>query len=169
MNDMMIREFDGGYNLELSKKKKHISFSSYFDFSFYIGLDVQTIKNIVLENNGVILSVDVSNNADSNFRYNGNNTIDVLHFKDRIDCENVMSILSSEQQISSVLKKVNDLTKKYNFKQEYSRDDIKSLYKDKYILSIWDLEKYTEEKAEGFYNFEDFLLDYLEQNLIFEQ
>lgn len=165
--DMMIREFDGGYNLELSKKKRNMIFSSYFDFSFLTGLDVESIKNIVLENNGVIMNVDLSNNGNS-YKYNSDNTIDILHFKSKEDCEKVMNILSDEQQVSSMLKKVNDLAKKYNSK-DYNREDIKNFYKDEYILNIWEIEKYTEDKGEGFFCFEDFLLDYLEQNLIFEQ
>ena len=51
-NSFMIREFEGKYNLELSKKRKNTSFTGCVDFFYEIGLEIDEIKNIVTSNFG---------------------------------------------------------------------------------------------------------------------
>lgn len=165
--NMIIRNFNGGYNLELSNKKSNLSFSSCYDFSIFLGLDITDIKNIVEENNGVILEIDLDLYNEYSYKEK-NNKMEIIHFESKDDCLKVIEIFEYEKKISSLLDKVRYLEKKYNSKDERTRDELKSCYTDEYILSIWDIEKYTEESGEGFFYFDDFLLDFIEQNLIFE-
>ena len=97
-----------------------------------------------------------------------NNKIEIISFKTKEDCKKVMELFLHEKKINEVYNQVKKLEKKYNSKGCHDRNQIKSCYTDKYILGVWDIEKYTEEKGEGFNTFEDFLLDFIEQNLIFE-
>lgn len=61
-------------------------------------------------------------------------------------------------KVEQVYNGAKAMEKEYNSKDNRTMQDIKGLYTDKYILSIW--------KDETTYsNFEDFLLDIIEQNL----
>lgn len=164
---MIIREFNGGYNLELSNKKKNMSFSSCYDFSIFLGLDINEIKDIVKGNYGNILEIDLNFYNEYSYR-DKDNKIEIIHFESKDKCLDVMNIFYTEKKISSLLEKVRVLEKKYNSKEEHTRDDLKACYEDDYILSIWNIERYTEESGEGFLYFDDFLLEFIEQNLIFE-
>lgn len=74
----------------------------------------------------------------------------------------------SHKTIKMLLKIVRKMEKKYDSQYRRTPKDLKALYKDNYILSIWKDEKYNKETGEGWNCFEDFLIDFIEQNLIFE-
>lgn len=165
--NMIIRKFDEGFNLELDNKKKNISFSSCNDFADYLFLDVTEVKNMVEGNKGTIISINLDDYNEFSYK-DKDNKMDIIHFSSKEDCLKLMDLFYEERKISVLLNDIKSLEKKYGSKEEHTREDVKSCYEDDYILGIWDIEKYTEESGEGFFHFEDFLLSFIEQNLIFE-
>ena len=73
-----------------------------------------------------------------------------------------------EKRFSYVLTELDKFTKENNLKNNISLKDIKSCYEDEEILDIWEGEKILSDDDDGWTNFEDFLIDYLEQFLIFD-
>lgn len=164
---ILMTEFREGYNLELSNKKRNLSFSSCNDFSIFLNLDVEEIKEIVKHAKGNIIEIDLNLYNEYSYR-DKDNKMEVINFESKEDCIKSIEMFNFEKKISMVLEKVRFLEKSYNKKEMYTRNDIKSCYEDEYIMGVWDIEKYTEEKGEGFFYFEDFLLSFIEENLIFE-
>ena len=72
-----------------------------------------------------------------------------------------------EKRFSYVLTELDKFTKENNLKNNISLKDIKRCYEDEEILDIWEGEKILSDDY-GWTNFEDFLIDYLEQFLIFD-
>lgn len=73
-----------------------------------------------------------------------------------------------EKRFSYVLTELDKFTKENNLKNNISLKDIKRCYEDEEILDIWEGEKILSDDDDGWTNFEDFLIDYLEQFLIFD-
>lgn len=79
-----------------------------------------------------------------------------------------MSTLTVEQKAKAaeLFEKVKKIEKEYGSDDYRTIEDIEGCYTDYYTLSAWEEERYTEEKGEGFMTFEDFLLDFIEQNIM---
>ena len=73
-----------------------------------------------------------------------------------------------EKRFSYVLTELDKFTKENNLKNNISLKDIKRCYEDEEILDIWEGEKILSDDDDGWTNFEDFLIGYLEQFLIFD-
>ena len=73
-----------------------------------------------------------------------------------------------KKRFSYVLTELDKFTKENNLKNNISLKDIKRCYEDEEILDIWEGEKILSDDDDGWTNFEDFLIDYLEQFLIFD-
>lgn len=163
---MVIREVGEKFTLEVLNKRSDIGVTTCLDLSYETGLSVDEIKELTVKNNGEIFEVEV--NTFGFYSKYDLNVLESIIFVNKEDCENVLNIFNFERKINEVFKKVKVLEKQYNSKENRTKEDIKMCYDDKYILEIWEIEKYTEEKGEGFATFESFLIDFIEQNLIFE-
>ena len=73
-----------------------------------------------------------------------------------------------KKRFSYVLTELDKFIKENNLKNNISLKDIKRCYEDEEILDIWEGEKILSDDDDGWTNFEDFLIDYLEQFLIFD-
>lgn len=73
-----------------------------------------------------------------------------------------------EKEMKEVLRVVKELEKEHGSEEDRTIENIKACYIDDYILDIWDEEKYKEETGEGWHTFEDFIISFIEQNIIFE-
>lgn len=73
-----------------------------------------------------------------------------------------------EDTIQNVYDEVKKLEKEYRSEENRTIEDIRACFVDDYILDIWDSEKYNEETDDGWVDFDDFILSFLEQNMIFE-
>ena len=73
-----------------------------------------------------------------------------------------------KKRFSYVLTELDKFTKENNLKNNISLKDIKRCYEDEEILDIWEGEKILSDDDDGWTNFEDFLIGYLEQFLIFD-
>ena len=70
------------------------------------------------------------------------------------------------ENIQKVLLRIREEEK--HFKR--TEEDIKTCYTDTYILSVWESEgMYLEETGEGWNSFEDFLTDFILQNIEAEE
>lgn len=165
-NRLIIKEVGEKFTLELLQKRNNTGVTTCLDLSFETGLSVDEIKEITMKNKGEIFEVEI--NTFSSYPKYDLNAVESIIFTNKEDCENVLNIFNYEKKINEVYRKVKVLEKQYNSKDNRTREDIKMCYDDKYILDIWEIEKYTEEKDEGFVTFESFLIDFIEQNLIFE-
>ena len=75
----------------------------------------------------------------------------------------------NQDNINYVYNKVKELEKEYNSEDSRSKQDIIDCYSDDYILEIWkDEGQYIEETGEGWNTFEDFLIDFIKQNIELE-
>lgn len=162
-NEIVKRGYGGCFYLELSRKRRGCEFSSCEEIASNVGIDIDSLKNIILNNNGEV------NVEESHYGFNNryDETIETIMFKNEEDIDNVINILKSEIKITDLHNKIKELERKYNAKDKKAREDVIELCKDEYILSIWNIEKYSEENEEGFASFEGFLLNYIEENLIY--
>lgn len=79
-----------------------------------------------------------------------------------------MLTIEQKENAKKVFDKVKQLEKKYESEENRGIKDIEGCYTDYYILSVWEEEQYNEETGEGWGTFEDFLIDFIEQNIMFE-
>lgn len=64
---------------------------------------------------------------------------------------------------------IKELEIEYDSQDSRTLKDIEDCYEDDYILSIWDMEDAENNDGDGWTNFEDFLIDFIEQNIQCEQ
>lgn len=93
---------------------------------------------------------------------------EVIAFDLEEDAKKMIDVLGFEKKVSEVFRVVKKLEREYGSEYNRTKDNIRECYYDEYILDIWEYEKYSEETGEGFMLFEDFLIDFIETNLIFE-
>lgn len=68
------------------------------------------------------------------------------------------------ENAKQVYEKVKELEKQYQSQDDRTLEDIEKCYTDEDILSIWKFEQ----ENDGWDTFENFLIDFIEQNLQFE-
>lgn len=167
-----FKKYGEKYNIVLIPTEGIIpEYTECEEIAVEIGINDDEVKTIVESCNGKVVELEKSN---MNLGYNNDNSnneadcMNVITFDSESDCNNVIDILMQEKKITKLFKDVQLLEEKYNSTDRRTRDDIKSCYTDSYILDIWGIERYDDGNYEGFNTFEDFLLDFIEQNIRFE-
>ena len=81
---------------------------------------------------------------------------------------NTLSI-EKKEKAAEVLKEVSKIEKEFNSPYKRSIEDTEKCYTDAYILEVWKSEGlYNEETGQGWHSFEDFLVDFIKENIEFE-
>lgn len=154
-------------SLNIENKKDY--YTTYQEVAQYATIWHTDVIDIMKTCNGELVAIEPVNFIKLNDNTSDeSNAIEVIAFDVEKDAEKMVSIIEFEKNVAKVYREVKKLENEYSSKENRSKDDIRACYSDKYILDIWKYEEYTEEKGEGFLYFEDFLIDFIENNLRFE-
>ena len=171
-NLFKIERYGDKYFIVMCNKDGVIdSYTSLYDISKCIGVEENTILDKMESYKAIISSVEkvvfraLGNDSSDGKIY----TVKMIGFEDYSDAENALDYLHREYSISEVENRVFSLKEKYYPKRVIGRKEIEDLYSDKYINDIWEIEKYDAEKGKGCKTFESFLVNYIEQLLIYEE
>lgn len=171
-NLFKIERYGDKYFIVMCNKDGVIdSYTSLYDISKCIGVEENTILDKMESYKAIISSVEkvvfraLGDDGSDGKIY----TVKMIGFEDYSDAENALDYLDKEYSISEVENRVVSLKEKYCPKRVIGRKEIEDLYSDKYINDIWEIEKYDTEKDKGYKTFESFLVNYIEQLLIYEE
>lgn len=169
-NMFKLNEYGDKYFIVICSKDGIVdSYTSVYDISKCIGVEESVILDKMKSYNAIITPVEkIVFSALGNSNGDGKiYTVQMIGFEDYSDASNALECLYREYSISEVADKVCCLNEKYCPKRIIGRREIEDLYIDKYINDIWEIEKYDSEKGKGYRTFESFLVNYIEQLLIY--
>lgn len=159
-----IQMYGDNYYIVLSENNIKDEYTSIFDIKKEIGIDEEMLFDKIKEYEPIISEVDKVaftslNNSSRVFN------VKMLSFADYNYAKKVVEILEFEKQISKIKSKIYEINQKYFSKKDFTRENIQSMFLDRYINDIWEIEK---SRSNKFNTFEDFLIFYIEQEFIFE-
>lgn len=171
-NVFKIERYGDKYFIVICNKEGIIdAYTSLYDISKCINVDESIVFNKMQDYNAVISYVEkivfkaLGNGNDDGKIY----TVKMIGFEEYTDAVNAVNYLCREQAISTVENKVVVLKDKYCPKNNIDRQYIADLYSNKYINDIWEIEQCDTNNGKCYSTFELFLVDYIEQMLIYEE
>lgn len=156
--------------VSLDVKNREDYYTTYQEVAQYSTLWHTDVIDIMKKHNGELMEIKPVSFVKLNENPSDEaNIFEVISFNSEEDAQNMVSALEFEKNVAKVFREVKKLEKEYNSEESRTKDDIRACYSDQYILAVWKCEECTdEENDEGFAYFEDFLIDFIETNLIFE-
>lgn len=171
-NVFKIEKYGDKYFIVICNQKGVIdAYTSLYDISRCINIDESIVLNKMQEYNAIISYVEkivfkaLGSNNDTGKIY----TVKMIGFEDYADAVNAVNYLCREQSITEVENKVVVLKERYYPRTNINREYIADLYSDKYVNDIWEIEKSDTNMGRSYTTFESFLIDYIEQLLIYEE
>lgn len=171
-NLFKIEKYGDKYFIVICNKDGIVdAYTSVYDISKCISVEESVVLDKMEAYNAIINSIEkvifkaLGDDNDTGKIY----TVKMIGFEDYSDALNALDYLYREYSISEVEKRIFTLKEKYCPKKNIDRKYIEDLYSNKYVNDIWEIEKCDTERGNGYKSFESFLVNYIEQLLIYEE
>lgn len=167
-----IQLYGDRYYIVLSENENmKDEYTSWEDIADFVGLNKHMLFEKIKIFNPAINQIDkvVFSALKADDNYGKLFKIDMISFDNENNAYKAIDALYFEKKISFIERKINELNEKYCSKKNFTREYIESLFSDKYIKDIWEIEKSNEHNYNRFNTLEMFIIYYIEQKIIFDK